>query len=108
MKLIKYFIQFLIILILFFIIKILGLKFGSYISSKIFIFIGPFFRSKHLIESNLLKAKPNLSQDEIKRISKEMWSNYGRILAEYIFIKKIRNSKNNGNFKIIFRYQSYN
>jgi len=101
MKLIKYFIQFLIILILFFIIKILGLKFGSYISSKIFIFIGPFFRSKHLIESNLLKAKPNLSQDEIKRISKEMWSNYGRILAEYIFIKKIRNSKNNDNFKII-------
>jgi KDO2-lipid IV(A) lauroyltransferase len=101
MKLIKYFIQFLIILILFFIIKILGLKFGSYISSKIFIFIGPFFRSKHLIESNLLKAKPNLSQDEIKRISKEMWSNYGRILAEYIFIKEIRNSKNNGNFKII-------
>ena len=52
-----------------------------------------------VIESNLLKAKPNLSQDEIKRISKEMWSNYGRILAEYIFIKKIRNSKNNDNFK---------
>jgi len=101
MKLIKYFIQFLIIFILLLIIKILGLKFGSYISSKILVFIGPFFRSKYLIESNLLKAKPNLSQDEIKRISKEMWSNYGRILAEYIFIKKIRNSKNNDNFKII-------
>ena len=79
----------------------MGLKFGSYISSKILVFIGPFFRSKYLIESNLLKAKPNLSQDEIKKISKEMWSNYGRILAEYIFIKKIRNSKNNDNFKII-------
>ena len=101
MKLIKYFIQFLIIFILLLIMKILGLKFGSYISSKILVFIGPFFRSKYLIESNLLKAKPNLSQDEIKRISKEMWSNYGRILAEYIFIKEIRNSKNNGNFKII-------
>jgi len=101
MKLIKYFIQFLIIFILLLIVKILGLKFGSYISSKILVFIGPFFRSKYLIESNLLKAKPNLSQDEIKRISKEMWSNYGRILAEYIFIKKIRNSKNNDNFKII-------
>ena len=95
MKSVKYFIQFLIILIFLFIFKILGLKFASYTSSKIVSFIGPFFRSKKLIKSNILKALPNLNQNEIKKISKNMWSNYGRILAEYIFIKKLRNSKDN-------------
>tara|TARA_B100000795_G_scaffold188986_1_gene143841 strand:- start:2555 stop:3256 length:702 start_codon:yes stop_codon:yes gene_type:complete len=47
-----------------------------------------------------LRALPNLNQDEIKKISKEMWSNYGRILAEYIFIKKLRNSKTQKNIEI--------
>jgi len=54
MKSIKYFIQFLIIFILFFVFKILGLKFASYISGKIVSLIGPFFRSKNLIKSNIL------------------------------------------------------
>ena len=100
MKSIKYFVQFFIIIILFVIFKILGLKFASYISSKIISYVGPLFRSKKLIKSNILRALPNLNQDEIKKISKEMWSNYGRILAEYIFIKKLRNSKTQKNIEI--------
>ena len=92
MKLIKYFIQFVIILILFFIFRILGLKFASYISSKIISLVGPFFRSKDLIKSNILRAQPDLSEKQIKKISKQMWSNYGRILAEYIFIKHFKKS----------------
>ena len=101
MKLVKYFIQFVIILILFFIYKIIGLKFSSYISSKIISFIGPFFRSRELIESNILKALPSLTQNQIKNISKEMWSNYGRILAEYVFIKWFSRSKLDNNIEII-------
>ena len=93
MKSIKYFIQFLIILFLFLLFKILGLRCASYASSKIISFLGPLFRSKHLIRSNILKAFPNLNQHEIAKISKNMWSNYGRILAEYIFIKNFRKSK---------------
>tara|TARA_B100000787_G_scaffold120698_1_gene90670 strand:+ start:3309 stop:4169 length:861 start_codon:yes stop_codon:yes gene_type:complete len=100
MKSIKYFVQFFIIIIFFVIFKILGLKFASYISSKIISYVGPLFRSKKLIKSNILRALPNLNQDEIKKISKEMWSNYGRILAEYIFIKKLRNSKTQKNIEI--------
>jgi KDO2-lipid IV(A) lauroyltransferase len=101
MKSIKYFIQFLIIFIFFFLFKILGLKFASYISGKIVSFIGPFFRSKDLIKSNILKALPNLNKSEIKKISKMMWHNYGRILAEYMFIKEFRNSKIKNNIEII-------
>ena len=100
MKSIKYFIQFLIISILFLIFKILGLRYASYFSGKIISFVGPFFRSKVLIKSNILKAHPNLSRDQVESISKKMWNNYGRILAEYIFIKDFRNSKLRNNLEV--------
>ena len=80
--------------------KILGLKYASYISGKIISFIGPFFRSKDLIRSNILKALPSLKDHEIDDISKKMWTNYGRILAEYIFIKDFRNTKLKNNIEI--------
>ena len=100
MKSIKYFIQFLIILILFLIFKILGLNFASYLSGKIISLIGPIFRSKNLIKSNILKALPNLSKNDVEKITKKMWTNYGRILAEYIFIKDFRISKLENNIQI--------
>ena len=80
--------------------KILGLKYASYISGKIISFIGPFFRSKDLIRSNILKALPSLKDHEINDLSKKMWTNYGRILAEYIFIKDFRNTKFKNNIEI--------
>jgi len=101
MKSIKYFIQFLIISFFFLIFKIIGLKFSSYISGKLVSFIGPLFRSKNLIRSNILKALPHLNQNEIKKISNGMWTNYGRILAEYIFIKDFRKSKLTSNIQVI-------
>ena len=100
MKLIKYFIQFFIILILFLIFKILGIKLASNISSKIISLVGPIFRSKNLIKSNILKGLPILDQKKVLKISNKMWSNYGRILAEYVFIKQFRNSKLNNNIII--------
>ena len=100
MKLIKYFIQFLIIMFLFLVFKVLGLKIASFISSKITSFFGPFFRSKNLIKSNILKALPNINQNEIAIISKRMWGNYGRILAEYVFIKDFRGPKFNNKIKV--------
>jgi Kdo2-lipid IVA lauroyltransferase/acyltransferase len=100
MNSIKYFIQFLIIIILFLIFKVIGLKLASYVSSKIISLIGPFFRSKKIIRSNLLKAIPNLSNDDLEKIIKKMWSNYGRILSEYIFMKDFRNNSLKNNLQI--------
>ena len=93
MKQIKYFFQFLFICFLFLIFKLIGFKLASHLSSKIMCLIGPFFRSKKLIHTNLLKAFPNLKQNEINKISKSMWGNYGRILSEYMFMRDIRGSK---------------
>jgi len=100
MKLIKYFIQFLIIFLLFLLFKILGLRYASDFSGKIVSFIGPLFRSKNIIKSNILRALPNLKLNEIENISKTMWNNYGRILAEYIFIKDFRSTKFENNIII--------
>ena len=101
MKTLKYFIQFLIIFILFLLFKVLGLKFASYISGKIVSLIGPFFRSKKIIRSNILKALPNSNENQIKKISKMMWYNYGRILAEYMFIKEFRMSRVKNNIEVV-------
>jgi KDO2-lipid IV(A) lauroyltransferase len=97
MNKIKYFFQFLIIIILFSLFKILGIKISSYIGGKLFEFIGPFFRSKELIDKNIRRAFPNIDQDRLTSINSSMWNNYGRVFAEYMFIKDYRNNnlKNN-------------
>ena len=100
MSQIKYFFQFIFIFSLFIIFKLIGLKLASNLSSKIISLLGPLFRSKNLINSNLLRAFPNLKQNEINKISKEMWGNYGRILSEYIFIKSIKESRINNILEI--------
>ena len=100
MKIIKYFFEFLIISLLFFIYKILGLRISSFISGKIFEFFGPLFRSKQIIKSNILRAIPEINPKEINNIKKNMWNNYGRTLSEYMFLKNFRNNKLESNIHL--------
>ncbi len=93
MKYIKYFIQFLFAVLSFFIFKILGAKLSSHYSGKIFEIIGPFFRSKKIIHSNIKRAFPEISAEELKIMTNHMWNNYGRVFAEYMFIKDFRFGK---------------
>ena len=97
---IKYFFQFLIVIFVFFIFRLLSLKISSFIGGKIFQFIGPFFRSKKIIHLNIKRAFPDLEQKEINKITSNMWNNYGRVFAEYVFIKKFRNNQLNNNIII--------
>ena len=57
---IKYFFQFIIIILLFLIFKLLGLRYSTKISGLILTFLGPLFRSNKLVISNLTKVFPNL------------------------------------------------
>jgi len=100
MKYIKYLIQFILVILSFVIFKILGANLSSRLSGKIFEVIGPFFRSKKLIYSNIKKAFPNINLVNLEKISKLMWNNYGRVFAEYIFIKEFRNGKLKSNIEI--------
>ena len=93
MTTIKYFIQFLGIIFLFFIYKLIGLKFSSILSGYIMLILGPLFRSKNLANKNLKNAVPKLSDNEREKILNQMWFNYGRLLSEYMFIKNFRKSE---------------
>ena len=90
MKNLKYFLQFFCILFLFGVFKIVGIKFSRIISENIMVVFGPIFRSKKIIFKNLSIAFPNFDENEKKQILKSMWINYGRIFAEYMFIKNFR------------------
>jgi KDO2-lipid IV(A) lauroyltransferase len=93
MKHIKYFFQFISIIIFFLIFRIIGIKLAIKLSGNLLKLLGPLFRSKKLIKENILKAFPNSTDDEIHTITQNMWNNYGVILAEYAFIKNFRKSK---------------
>ena len=101
MKLIKYFFQFLFIIFFFSLFKIFGFKISSKIGGKLFEIIGPIFRSKKLIHANIKKAFPKNNSDEIKKLTKLMWNNYGRVFAEYMFIKDFRFEKIDSKIEII-------
>ena len=90
MKNLKYFLQFFCILFLFGVFKIVGIKFSRIISENLMVVLGPIFRSKKIIIKNLSIAFPNFNENEKKQILKGMWINYGRIFAEYMFIKNFR------------------
>ena len=94
MNIIKYFAQFLCVSFLFLIFRLLGLKFSSFLAGKIFKFFGPLIRSNKKTYSNLSIAFPNLNEYQKKELLKKMWINYGKIFADYIFIKNFRFSKN--------------
>tara|TARA_Y100001970_G_C14222633_1_gene853596 strand:+ start:1194 stop:2048 length:855 start_codon:yes stop_codon:yes gene_type:complete len=93
MKIIKYFFEFIIIIFFFFIFKVFGLRLSSYISGKIVRFIGPLFRSKEMIKSNINKALPDIKLKEKEEIINSMWTSYGNILSEYMFLRQLRSSK---------------
>ena len=93
MKNFKYLIQYILIISLFFIFRSIGHKYSLIIASKLFSIFGPLFRSKKLVHSNLSHAFPNFSELEKNKITNSMWGNYGKILAEYVFIKDFRASK---------------
>ena len=101
MKNIKYFFQFLVIIIFFTLFKILGPNISSYIGGKLFEIIGPIFRSKKLIQSNIKRAFPNINSQDSNKIIKLMWNNYGRVFSEYVFIKDFRSGKLNSKIDIV-------
>ena len=90
MKKIRYFFEYIFIIILFGLLKLLGYKIASELGHFIGKTFGPLFRSKKIIKKNLIKFDNSLSDQKIENISKEMWGNYGRILTEYPFIPSFR------------------
>ncbi|MBD1148494.1 lysophospholipid acyltransferase family protein [Pelagibacterales bacterium SAG-MED30] len=101
MKIIKHFFEFSFIIIIFIIFKIIGYKnatnFGEIIIKK----LGPYFRSNYKIQKNLENSEIGNSEKERKIIINNMWGNYGRIFAEYMYIKKYRQNSLSNNINVV-------
>ena len=90
MKLVKYLLEYILIIILFILFKLLGYRIASDLGCFLGKTFGPFFRSKEVIKDNLLKFDDTLTPEKLNDISEEMWGNYGRILSEYPYISSFR------------------
>ena len=88
MKIIRYFLEFFIVIIFFLIFKIIGLKLSSDLGEIIGKYFGPLFRKKTIAKKNILIAFPDLNEKSINEMIERMWKNIGRIFGEYIHINK--------------------
>jgi KDO2-lipid IV(A) lauroyltransferase len=101
MKIIRYFLEFILVIFFFLIFKIIGLKLSSKLGEIIGKYFGPLFRKKAIAKKNILIAFPNINEISIDQIIDNMWRNIGSIFGEYIHINKfsIRDEEKN---KIVF------
>ena len=88
MKIVRYFLEFFIVIIFFLIFKIIGLKLSSDLGEIIGKYFGPLFRKKIIAKKNILIAFPDLNEKSINEMIDRMWKNIGRIFGEYIHINK--------------------
>jgi len=97
MKVVKYFFQFICVISLFLIFKLIGLRNASNLGGILGKFLGPFFRSKKLIKENINNSLGTIKKEQEEKIINGMWSNIGRTLAEYVFLKYFKHNKTDPN-----------
>ena len=90
MKIINYFLQYLLIKLFFLICKIIGFKKASNLGKLVGEKVGPYLKSKKVIKNNINRILPNAKKEDVNLIVKKMWGNYGRMLSEYVFIKDFK------------------
>ncbi len=95
MKIFKYFFEFISIISLFVIFKIIGLKNASNLGSILGRLIGPLFRSKLITKKNIKIGLGNIDEKRETEIIDGMWSNIGRTFSEYVFLKDFKFNKTN-------------
>ena len=87
-KNIKYFIEYLLILLFYSFFKILGLRLSS-ITGGLFLWVFGKLTNKNIIAmKNLNKVFPQKSYKEKKDIINKMWFHFGRIVGEYPHLEK--------------------
>ncbi len=92
MKNINHIIQYIAIITLFSIFKLIGFKASSNLGDLIGRIFGPLFRSKSLIIKNLKKANIKIDK-KFELIASNVLRNYGRIFSEYVHLKNFKNNK---------------
>ena len=91
-KFLIYFFQSIIIYLFFILGKIIGLRLSRKLFGFLFLKIGPYFKSKKVIEKNLDIFSKNLPNTKKIKIISDMWKNYGKTFIEYIFLSYFKKS----------------
>lgn len=102
MKIIRYFFEFILVIIFFTIFKIIGPKKSSDLGGYIGQYFGPLFKKKEIINKNILFVFPKISEKEKNELIVKMWENIGRIFGEYIHLDKF-SIYNQNKIKINFK-----
>ena len=93
MKIIKYFFEFVCVITLFCLFKIIGLKNASNLGGIIGRVFGPNFRSKNITKKNIQTGLGKIDKNAESEIMDGMWSNIGRTFAEYVYLKDFKFNK---------------
>ncbi len=88
MKKLRYFAEFIIVILCFSLFKIIGVKYSSIIGGYIGKYLGFLFREKKIALKNLKIAFPEKNDLEIKSILEKTYINIGKIFGEYVHINK--------------------
>ena len=94
MKQILYLVEFIIILILFIIFRLMPINFVSVIGGKLFQIIGPFSKSHNTAIKNFKKVFYKLNIEEVKTNISKSWNNLGRTFIEIIILNKLLKEEN--------------
>ena len=90
MKIIKYLLEFIIVIFLFIFFKLIGRKLSSDLGCKIAKNLGFKFKSKERTIANIRRAFPALDTLNEQKYLEEMWCNIGRTFSEYVYLKNFR------------------
>jgi len=90
MKIIKYLLEFIIVIFLFIFFKLIGRKLSSDLGCKIAKNLGFKFKSKERTIANIRKVFPTLDALKEQKYLEEMWCNIGRTFSEYVYLKNFR------------------
>ena len=90
-KIVKYFLEAIIIYLFFLFGKLIGLTFSRKLFSFIFKKVGPLIKSSEVTNKNLNIYNQKLSNDSKRIILNNMWSNFGMTFIEYIYLSKFKN-----------------
>ena len=82
----NYFLQAIVIYLFFLIGRILGIKISRKVFAFLFSLLGPFIKSKKIVNNNLKIFFEKNSKFKKDEIIKNMWKNYGMTFIEYIFL----------------------
>ena len=94
-KKIIYFIEGVGLLLIFIFLRILPLNISSFLMGKLASLIGPKLGVTKKAYNNIKNVMPEKSENEIKKIIKDMWENLGKVVGEYPHLSKLDPEKNN-------------